>query len=845
MRFFHRKRASFEDTVTPRKKRRFWRILGRTVVVGCILAVVIVAGFFAYIAKDLPSAGNVDKRVLAESTKIYDRTGTHLLYDVHGEEKRTVINIKDIPQTLQKATISLEDQDFYTHHGIKFTSIARAILADVLHRGVAQGGSTITQQFVKNSLLTSEQSITRKIKEVILSLEMETKYSKDDILSMYLNEIPYGSNAYGIEAAAQTFFGKHAADLTLDESALLASLPKGPTYYSPYGSHTDLLLTRQRYALDQMASLGYITKDQATEAKTVDTLAKVKQQTDIIAAPHFVMYIKDYLEQKYGAQAVEQGGLTVTTTLDWDKQQMAETAIRDGATKNTHYKANNAALVSMDPQTGQILAMVGSKDYYDTSIDGQVNVTIADRQPGSSFKPYVYLAAFMAGYSPETILYDTPTNFETADGQTYAPLDYDGKFRGPLPMKETLPQSLNIPAVKTLYLVGVPKAIELAKNLGITGLNQPNRYGLSLVLGGGEVKLLDHVNAYGTLATGGIKHPKTAILKVTDAKGNVLEQFDSSPGERIVDEKYIAALDYSMSTNDFRAPIFGENNPLRFDNRPVAAKTGTTNEFRDAWTVGFTPSLVTGVWVGNTRNEAMTTGADGSVVAAPIWRTYMDKALMNYPIEKFPDYVPDDPLPDKPLLNGKVDEQNNLKVCKIPGSKNDYCLANKYCPDSTVEKNDYVSAHDILFYVSKDAPLGPIPDKPGNDSQFKNWEDGVKAWYKTQKKINTDDPPTNDCKEGDFKSYQPQVSLSLSQSGKTLSISANVNAPYGVDSVTFTVDGSDTSKNSGPYSMSYDVPDSKNGSTISVSVSVKDKNGYTASDSKSVSVSWTITPPTP
>ena len=848
MSFFTRKRRFLPET---RVKSRFWPILWKVTLSLFGLGLVVIVGAFAYIAKDLPSPGSVNNRFLAESTRIYDRTGTHLLYDVHGEEKRTVIPFSDMPDVMKYATISLEDQDFYTHHGIKITSIVRSALADIFSFGAAQGGSTITQQFVKNSLLSNEKTLTRKVKEVILSLEMETKFSKDEILAMYLNEIPYGSNAYGIEAAAQTFFGKPAKELTLDEAALLASLPKGTAYYSPYGSHVILLVARKDMALKTMAKLGYITEDQANEAINTPTLDKLQPQKDIIAAPHFVMYIKDYLQQKYGDQAVEQGGLKVITTLDWDKQQVAEQAVKDGAGKNAHWKAANAALVAIDPKTGQILALVGSKDYFGAPepancITGKTcvfepnfNVATASRQPGSSFKPYVYLTAFTKGYLPETILYDTQTQFETADGKSYSPNNYDGKFHGPLPMMKTLGGSLNVPAVKTLYLAGVNDAIALAKNLGITGLNHPDRLGLSLVLGGGEVTLLDHVSAYGSLATGGIKHPKTAILRVEDSKGAILEEFKADAGERVVDEKYVAMLDSILSNNDNRAWIFGDNNPLRFDNRAVAAKTGTTNEFRDGWTIGYTPSLAVGVWAGNNNNSPMLTGADGVNVAAPIWRAFLDKTLTNYAMEDFPKYNPDDEIGDgdgktnKPMLAGKLEKTNNLKVCRIPGSKGNYCLANKYCPDSQTDKKDFVSAHDILYYISRDDPRGPIPDKPEQDPQFKNWEKGVSDWYKNQKGAVFDAPPTDECKADDFKKFQPSVTLQIPSDITSLSsvtISASVSAPYGADSITFSVDGSSVgSGNSISYTFSL--------GSHTIKVDITDKNGNKASDERSITVS--------
>ncbi|MDD5083844.1 MAG: PBP1A family penicillin-binding protein [Candidatus Moranbacteria bacterium] len=829
-------------------KRNIWKILWLSFLALAIGSLIFTAGFFIYFAKDLPSPGKVNSRFIAESTKIYDRTGEHLLYEVHGEEKRTLIPYEEMPEVIRTATITLEDQEFYSHHGIKFTSIVRAVLADVLHRGAKQGGSTITQQFVKNSLLSPEKTLTRKIKEVILSLEMETKFSKDEILAMYLNEIPYGSNAYGIEAASETFFGKHARELGLDESTLLASLPNAPSYYSPYGSHADALKARQEFALQKMANAGYITQEQADEAKQTDVLAKLKPQSEKIQAPHFVMYIKEYLESKYGDQTIEQDGLKVYTTLDWDKQVIAEQVISDGAAKNEKYKANNASLVSVDPKTGQVLAMVGSKNYWDKSIDGQVNVSIRDRQPGSSFKPYVYLTAFTKGYLPETMIYDTPTNFSTDDGKEYAPNNYDGKFHGPLSLAKALGGSLNIPAVKTLYLVGVKDALTLAKSLGITSLNQPDRYGLSLVLGGGEVKLLDHVSAYATLATGGVKHPQTAILKIEDSKGNVLEEYHDNPGERVVEEKYVAMLDSILSNNENRAWIFGENNPFRSDTRPMAAKTGTTNGFHDAWAIGYTPSLSTGVWVGNSKNEEMSTGADGSVVAAPIWRAFMDKALANSAIEEFPKYNSEDEIGDgdgktnKLMLAGKLDEAKDLKVCQVPGKEDKYCIANKYCPDKEADKKTFISGHDILYYVNTSDPRGDTPEKPDRDSQYKQWEKGVKKWYEDKENAKhtiVGDVPTEECKEGDFTKFLPSISLSAPSDATTTSVSfsASVDAPLGIKDVTFSVDGNGIGSSSSDHpSVSYSIPAEKNNSTLNVEVKVTDDNGNTKSDSKSVSV---------
>ncbi|HAI74030.1 MAG TPA: hypothetical protein DCS28_03405 [Candidatus Moranbacteria bacterium] len=840
------------------KWRKIWKWIFRIFGIAIVVGILISAGIFAYFYKDLPSPDKISSRVIIESTKIYDRSGDHLLYEVHGEEKRTQIPFVEMPDVIKYATISLEDQDFYNHHGIKLTSIIRAVLKDVINFGKAQGGSTITQQLVKNSLLTNEKSLIRKIKEVILSLEVETKFSKDEILTMYLNEIPYGSNAYGIEAAAQTFFAKPARELTLDEAAIISALPQATAYYSPYGSHRDALIARKNFALNTMAKLGYITQDQADEAINMRTLDKLQPQKNIFAAPHFVMYIKDYLQQKYGDQAVEQGGLKVYTTLDWDKQQAAEKAVREGAEKNTKiYKAANVALVAMDPKTGQILAMVGSKDYFAESepkgcasgktcvFESNVNAAISLLQPGSSFKPYVYLTAFAKGFTPETNIWDTDTNFSTDDGKIYNPKNYDGKNSGLMQMKDALARSLNVPAVKTLYLAGVKDSINTARNMGITTLTEPERYGLSLVLGGGEVKLLDHVNAFSTFATGGILHNKTAILRIEDSKGNILEKYNSDAGDRVLEEKYVTMIDYILSTNSLRAPVFGEKNPLSFENRPVAAKTGTTNEWRDGWTMGYTPSLAAGVWAGNNDHSIMKEGADGIYVAAPIWRAFMDEALKNYNIENFPKYEPEET--GKDILDGKLEMKKELKVCEIPGEDDKYCLASSACPDNKVKKKKFSITHDILYYINKDDVRGDAPKDPKSDSQFENWEKGVKKWLK-DKDYSTDSIPDEECEEKDFSRYKIQANISSPSNGQTITtssfnISVKLDAPYGVKKATLSVDGNDiSSSSSDSFSASYTVPSDKYNSSLEIKINATDDNGNSDSESIRVNTNIAIAP---
>ncbi len=589
---------------------------------------------FAIISLTLPDPNKLSDRIVAESTKIYARDGTTLLYEVHGEAKRTLLNFDEIPENVKHATIAIEDKNFYRNPGVSWTGILRSIWADVISGSKSQGGSTITQQFVRNAILTREKTFTRKIKEIVLAIEIGQKFSKDDILKLYLNEIPYGQNAYGIEAAAQTYFGTHAQNLDLAQAAYLAGMPQAPTFYNPNGPNRDKLENRKNTVLDQMYDQGYITQDQRDAAKAEKvTFSKIK---DAILAPHFVLFVENQLAEKYGEKTLEEGGLKVITTLDWNLQQIAEQAVKDGVARNEkNNKATNAGLVAQDPKTGQILAMVGSRDYFDDAHDGQVNVTLQELQPGSSIKPYIYATAFKKGMSPATMLVDVRTTFGTYGGKEYAPNNYDGQNHGIVNMRKALAGSLNIPAVKTLALVGVQDAIDTAKDVGITSNINTDRCGLSLVLGGCELKLIDHVAGFGVFANGGIKQQQTAIMKVEDNRGQVLEQYQDQPGEQVLDPQIAYELTSILTDNDARTFVFGAKSPLILSDRIVAAKTGTTQEWRDGWTLGFTPSLVAGVWTGNNDHSKMRAGADGVVVAAPIWNQFMRNALKNTPPEQF------------------------------------------------------------------------------------------------------------------------------------------------------------------------------------------------------------------
>lgn len=592
--------------------------------------------FAVYIYLETPVAASLFKRNISLTSIIYDRTGTHVLYEIHGEEDRKLVSHEKIPDTARIATIAAEDKYFFDHYGIDPISIMRAIFMDVKNNEIQQGGSTITQQLARNAFLTREKTFKRKFLEAILAVKIEKKFNKNQILDMYFNQIPYGSNAYGIEAAAQTFFGKNANSLTLDEAALLAALPKATSYYSPYSNHKKELILRQKNILSRIAELGFADNETINEIKKINTLEKVIPFRENIDAPHFTLFAIDELEKKYGKKKLEESGLRIYTTLDYNLQELAEDVVQNQAPQFLKsYGASNAALVALNPKNGEILAMVGSTDFFNSDNDGQVNVTLRPRQPGSSFKPIVYATAFEKGYQPETLILDAQTNFgPDGSGRDYIPRNYDGRSHGVLSMRQTLAMSLNIPAVKTLRAVGLDDVIEMAHRLGITTLNNRQRYGLSLAIGGGEVKLLDETAAFSVFANDGKKNIPTPILKIADYKEKIYES-NQPQNAPVLDSQIARKINSILSDNSARIPVFGPNNKLFIPGKIVAAKTGTTQDNRDAWIIGYTPNLATGVWTGNNDNHPMSYGADGSFVAAPIWNKFMSEALKNYSDEQF------------------------------------------------------------------------------------------------------------------------------------------------------------------------------------------------------------------
>ncbi len=686
------------------KQKRVWAqlLVGAG---GLALAVLL---FFLNAIRSLPDPGEITDIQVSQSTKIYDREGETILYEIYGEEKRTIISSDDIPDVVRQATISIEDDSFYDHPAFDWRGVARALIVNLIRGRISQGGSTITQQLAKNAFLTNERTISRKIKELVLAVRLEEEYTKDEILDLYLNQVPYGHNAYGIEAASRIFFEKSTEDLSLNEVALLVALPQSPSYYSPWGSHVDALEERKNTVLQRMRELGYID-DAEFDSASKEMPDVVDQPETGIVAPHFVIYIQDYLQEKYGDESLRAEGLKVITTLDKDLQEIAEDAVVAGVERDSElYGGENAALLAIDPQTGQILAMVGSKDYFGDPVpsgctpgtnckfEGNFNVaTQGLRQPGSALKPFVYLTAMQQGFTPDTVLWDVPTefapacsgvvNFSDRNPSCYHPRNFSQTFLGPVTMKEALARSINIPAVKTLYLAGMTNTLQTLSKLGVTTLTDPERFGLSLVLGGGEIRLIELVGAYAALAADGVYRKPIGILKIEDSTGRILEEYEDH-GAQVVAQKEVRVINDILSSVELRSGLFSSSLPLtQVSGHQVAIKTGTTNDYVDAWAFGYTPAIAVGVWAGNNNRDPLVSGGSSILAAIPMWHDFISKALQSEPLATFE--RPSPIFTDNPVLNGKL----------IDGS-----------------------LHTILYFI----------DRRG-DPQFPNWEAGVQNWLRT------------------------------------------------------------------------------------------------------------------
>lgn len=795
------------------------------------------AAYFWY-SRDLPDPNTLLTRNVELSTEIYDRTGEHLLYVIAADENRRLVTLDEIPDYMEKAVISAEDANFYEHHGFSIKGLARA----AIFMGKRGGGSTITQQLVKNAILNNERSLTRKFKEIILSIAIEQNFTKDQILQMYFNEIGYGGRNYGIESAAKEYYGKHASELTLAEAATLAGLPQLPSYYL---NHPDELQGRRDWILGRMVELGYISQEEADAAKAQE-LGIINNEDEIIA-PHFVLWVKEQLVEMFNGdeRKVEEGGLKVITTLDYDKQTLAENAVTAGVSaRGATYNFNNAGLLAMDPKTGQVLAMVGSVDYYNDEIQGQVNVTQRPLQPGSSFKPIVYAAAFEKGYTPNTLVWDVHTTFPTATGN-YQPYNYNVSLEsGPISLRKALQGSLNIPAVKTLYLVGVDRALDFAERLGYTTFEDRSDFGLAIVLGGAEVKMVDHAQAYSVFANQGKKQDVAAILKVEDKDKNTVYEWkaEEHQGEQVIESTIAATITNVLADNNARAYVFGTNSSLQLGARPVAAKTGTTNDYNDAWTMGYTPSLVAGVWVGNTDGSEMKRGADGSIIAAPIWNEFMRNALEGTPIEAFPAAS----IPDtgKAVLDGELVTET-VTIDTASGK-----LATERTPERFRKEVTCGEFHTILHYVNKDDPRGAAPSNPENDPYYDDWEKAIQEWI-TERNASLEEGETayEACEVPDeeddihTEENEPEIDIRTPDNGdnvgREFEVRYSIETEFDFNRVEFSVDGKYVATSEDDDEASLDLPSWVRRGEHTLTATVYDEYDNTASDEIRIDVSET------
>jgi membrane peptidoglycan carboxypeptidase len=770
----------------------------------CFIGITVI---FFIASKDLQKNFDPAKQqeFTAQSTRFFDSSEQHLLYETYGDQKRTLVTLDQMSEFLPKAVIAIEDKDFYKHNGIRIPSMLRAGFSNLFRLKTGRGGaSTITQQFLKNRVFGQQESLIkkvyRKIKEAIMAVEVEKKSNKDTILTAYLNEIWFGATNYGVESAAQTYFGKKSKDLDLAESATVAALIQNPARYL---KNAEVLDGRRDTVLDYMYEQGYISKEQKEQAQSESP--QINLAGGVFEAQHFVMYVRDWMDEKFGQSAVRTGGFKVITTLDYNKQKIAEPIMKELGEK--FVKENNAeqtAFVALEPKTGKILALVGSYDFNCKTCKASDydHVTKGSIQPGSSFKPFIFLNAFEKGYTPETVIYDTPTNFSNGE-RSFEPKNALGTFNGLVTFRKALQGSLNIPAVKASYLIGGEKGLrELAERFGYT-LNPDATYGLSFAIGGGEVNMLQHAVAYNTLANNGTYLPPAAVLRVENNRGEILYQWKPEPKE-IVKPEFVATLNSVLTDNASRIYIFGPNNKLVLPGRPVAAKTGTTDKSYDAWTLGYTPSLTAGVWVGKPKNGAGLKGG-GETLAGQIWNRFMSTALKDTPVEKFPT-PPKIPSDLKPILNGNSGGIK-LKINSLNGK-----IASSSTPSDLIIEKTFLPPHDILFYVKRDDPRGPMPENPADDDQYDNWEAGLQKWIELEQskgRVYTFEDVPTEHDTSDL-SLSPIVEIlsptSSSITSPTINLSAKAVGPRGVSRVDFLIDNLTIgSKHEPPFTISYDA----------------------------------------
>lgn len=692
---------------------------------GAVAAILFVSLLFVYYSFQLPQPGKIAESKYSDATRIYDRKGV-LLYSVYADENRTYVELDKISKRLQEATIAVEDENFYENKGFDPFGPLR-ILKNLILRQRAIGASSITQQLVKNILLTNERSIPRKIKELILAIQVDSRFSKDQILEMYLNNIPYGGTAIGIEAASQTYFGKSADTLSLAESAFLAGLPQSPSVYSPFTGNKHYI-NRTKDVLRQMVSNDYITKAESDNALKNIEKYEFSQRDTSMKAPHFVLYIKELLARQFGDQLVERGGLQVTTTLDYDMQKKAEQILKEDIDKLIDFNVGNGAAMINDPKTGEILTLIGSKDYFGDPLPSKCitgdncifepnyNAAFGSRQPGSSLKPIIYAKAFEKGYTPSTLLMDVKTNFQAGSSdKPYIPENYSGKFQGPVQIRFALGNSLNIPAVKAISLVGIKDAMQLASDMGIEDWEPTpetlKNVGYSLVLGGRETSLYDEMVAYSVFANKGVRKDPVGILKVTDNKGKKLFEHKDREGIKVISEEIAFLISHILLDNVARTAEFGSNSYLVVPGKTVSVKTGTTDEKRDNWTVGYTPSIVVGVWVGNNDNSKMNPKiASGVTGASSIWHRLMVMALKNKPNEEF--------VKPENVLAMQIDSLTGLLPVDGKSTRSEYFIKGT---EPTTRSLVYQNKDGQDYLVFRE-------DDPVSTDGTNRWQEGINAW---------------------------------------------------------------------------------------------------------------------
>ncbi len=824
------------------KSRNFWFNFFKVALVVMGIGILGILSLFVYFGKDLPSPAKVVRRD-GYSSKVYDRNGK-VLYDIYNDAKRDPVNFSDIPDYLKKATVAVEDKDFYKHKGFDPLTPLRMI-KNVFYFKKVTGGSTLTQQLTRNVLLTTERTVTRKIKELILAIQIEAKYSKDEILGMYLNEAPYGGASWGVGPAAEQYFGKEVKELNLAESAILAGLPQLPSVYSPYSSTPKAYINRTKHVLDRMVEDGNISQALADETMKEVESYKFNDQKSTMQAPHFVLWIKDLLSQKYGEDVIEGGGLKITTTLDLDLQNKAQSIVAEEIDKSESKKITNGAAIIIDPATGQVLAMIGSRDYWSDKTDGNFNVvTQALRQPGSSIKPITYLAAIKKGWSASTMVMDTPVTFPGVGGQKdYSPQNYNGKYNGPMSLRNALGNSINTTAVKTLAFVGVKNMLTLAYDMGLSTLEptQKNlsRFGLAVTLGGAEVKMIDLASAYTAFANKGLKMEPMGILKVEDKDGRVLEEYKQTDGKRVMTEQEAFILSNILSDNSAREMTFGAVNSLQISGYQVAAKTGTTNDKKDNWTIGWTPNLLTAVWVGNNNNTEMGSLVSGVSGAAPIWNK-----IMKYELPKLPKV--DFSVPNK-IISIEVDKVSGYPAHDGFASRSEYFIDGtqptvsdpihmklKVCKgiSGLATPDDIVSGNyeEKEFFSLKEDDLVSTDGK-------NRWQEGIDGWISQQSDKDKYNPPTGYCRTDGMVNVGIDSPAHQSTVGNNFDVRVTTNSLVKITEVKLWVDGVEKKTwTERPFEMSLSLDNGPH--TIKVKATDRDGRSQERESKFGVNTPW-------